>query len=210
MPRKTPAAPITNANIISTFDGFHKHPELEGKHAFLSPSNHSWQRYSKEHLLSVYENELNKERGTRIHAFVSESIKLGFKLGESTTAIAQFVNDAIGFRMQSEVPLYYSHYVFGTADAIRFDEATMTLRIHDLKTGGRPVRTFEQLDAYAALFLLEYGYAPQQVTIIQRLYQAGTFTEQIADTESIAALMSTMMDFTTALSDESQQFLQEG
>lgn len=196
-----PLKPITNANKISTFNGFHPHPELVEKHAFLSPSTHAWQRYSPEHLIEVYTNEQKKQLGTRIHAFVSEAIQLGIKLGTSKTAINMFVNDAIGFHMQSEVPLYYSDYIFGTADAIHFDEDESILRIHDLKTGARPVNTFEQLDAYAALFLLEYGYAPQDITIIQRLYQNGGFIEQIADTESIAALMSTIIDFSTILKE---------
>jgi len=193
--------PITTANTVRSFDGFHKHPELVDKHAFLSPSSHAWQRYTPDHLLDVYSNMQKKEMGTRIHAFVSEAINLGIKLGTSHTSVNLFVNDAIGFHMSSEVPLYYSDYIFGTADAISFNETTMELRIHDLKTGNQPVRSFEQLDAYAALFLHEYNQSPYDVTIIQRLYQNSDYTEQIADTASNAALMATMVDFTKLLEE---------
>lgn len=193
---------ITNANTVSTFKGFKRHPELEGKHAFLSPSNHSWQRYTDDHLLDVYSNEQKKERGTRLHAFVSEAINLGIKLEPNTQSVNQFVNDAIGFRMSSEVPLYYSDVVFGTADAIRFDDQKSELRIHDLKTGIRPVTSFEQLDAYAALFMLEYNCSPLDVTVIQRLYQNGEILEQVGNPDTIGELMGTMVKFTNLITKE--------
>lgn len=193
--------PITKASKITNFHGFHPHPELEGRHAFLSPSSHSWQRYTKEHLLQVFDNFRMKERGTRIHAFVSEAIKLHIRAEDNNNSINQFINDAIGFRMDSEVPLYYSNFVFGTADAIAFDEEAQILRIHDLKTGVGPVKTFEQLNAYAALFMLEYGYAPQDIEIIERLYQNGGTLENIPDPQEIADLMSTIIDFTNALKE---------
>ena len=67
--------------------------------------------------------------------------------------LRMFINDAIGFKMDSEVVLYYSDYFFGTADAISF--RNNVLRVHDLKTGDRDV-SMEQLLVYVALFLLEY------------------------------------------------------
>lgn len=56
----------------------------------------------------------------------------------------------------------------GTADAISF--RNNTLRIHDLKTGVRPVH-IEQLEIYAALFCLEYKIKPADIKIELRIYQ---------------------------------------
>lgn len=56
----------------------------------------------------------------------------------------------------------------GTADAISF--RNNFLRIHDLKTGRRPVH-IEQLEIYAALFCLEYHIKPNDIRIELRIYQ---------------------------------------
>lgn len=56
----------------------------------------------------------------------------------------------------------------GTADAIAF--RNNFLRIHDLKTGKRPVH-IEQLEIYAALFCLEYHVKPYDIQIELRIYQ---------------------------------------
>ena len=69
--------------------------------------------------------------------------------------VCRYVNDAIGFRMDSEVCLYYSENCFGHADAIDFNDKKNMLRIFDLKTGQSPVK-IEQLMIYAALFFLDY------------------------------------------------------
>ena len=80
----------------------------------------------------------------------------------------RYVNDAIAFRMDPEVILYYSEFCFGTADAISFRKNK--LRIHDLKTGAIPA-SMKQLEIYAALFCLEYDYIPGDIDIELRLYQ---------------------------------------
>ena len=49
------------------------------------------------------------------------------------TPVQAYVNDAIKYDMTPEVPLYFSEFCFGTADAISFKDSL--LRIHDLKTG---------------------------------------------------------------------------
>jgi len=56
----------------------------------------------------------------------------------------------------------------GTADAISF--RNNFLRIHDLKTGRRPVH-IEQLEIYAALFCLEYHIKPNDIHMELRIYQ---------------------------------------
>lgn len=78
------------------------------------------------------------------------------------------INDAIGFKMEAEVVLYYSERFFGTADAISF--RNNFLRIHDLKTGEHPV-DMEQLLVYVALFCLEYKVDPADIEVELRIYQ---------------------------------------
>jgi len=75
---------------------------------------------------------------------------------------------AIGYRMSTEVVLFYSERFFGTADAISFNKNL--LRIHDLKTGSKPVH-IEQLEIYAALFCLEYKVDPKTINFELRIYQ---------------------------------------
>lgn len=80
-----------------------------------------------------------------------------------------FINDAIGYRMNSEVVLFYSERFFGTADAISFKNNF--LRVHDLKTGQHDV-SMEQLLVYVALFCLEYRVNPSELEGCElRIYQ---------------------------------------
>lgn len=83
-----------------------------------------------------------------------------------------YVKDGIGFRMKVEQPLKYSDNVFGTADAIIFDEKRRLLRIHDYKSGDTPV-SLKQLEIYAALFCLEYDFKPGEIDYELRIYQNG-------------------------------------
>ena len=178
---------------------FNQHFDLAGKHAFLSASGNSWLRYTPERLEQVYLNSLKKQEGTEIHAFASMAIKHRFKLARLKKALNMFVNDAIGFKMESEQVLYYSDNCFGTADAISFKDRE--LRIHDLKTGDGFVDHFYQLDVYAALFCLEYGIPdPSKIRIVQRLYQNNGFTEQIADPDIIKGTMNKIVESDEILS----------
>ena len=147
---------------------FQKHLKLEGLHAPFSPSQPSWLRYSDEKALDVFANRKAAEMGTRLHAWAKETIDLGIKQPRSKKTIYAYVNDAIGFKMNTEVVLYYSDRFFGTADAISFRDGV--LRIHDLKTGKTPVH-MEQLEIYAALFCLEYKVKPNDIEIELRIYQ---------------------------------------
>lgn len=146
---------------------FTKHKDLEGLHAMFSPSQSSWLRYSDEKMLDVYRNKKAADYGTRVHAWAAEAIKLGFKQPRSNKTICAYINDAIGFKMDTEVVLYYSPYFFGTADAISFKNNI--LRIHDLKTGNSG--HMEQLMIYAALFCLEYKIKPGEIKMELRLYK---------------------------------------
>lgn len=147
---------------------FQKHLNLEGLHAPFSPSQPSWLRYDDDKAFNVYENRRAAEIGSRLHAWAKETIDLGIKQPRSKRTLSAYVNDAIGFRMSTEVVLYYSDRFFGTADAISFRSGF--LRIHDLKTGKTKVH-MEQLMIYAALFCLEYRVKPGEIQMELRIYQ---------------------------------------
>ena len=172
---------------------WHNHSDLAGKHAFLGASGNSWLNYTPEKLEQVYLNNKKKQKGTELHAIASAAIKNHIKLARLKKALNMFVNDAIGFTMQSEQVLYYSHNVYGTADAIIFKDGL--LRAHDLKTGDRPVEHFNQLDIYSALFCLEYDIDPLKIHFVERLYQGSGFTESYPDPNRIQDIMTKIEEF---------------
>jgi hypothetical protein len=142
---------------------------LENTHSFLSPSRHHWLNYTSEKLVSTYENYRKIALGTQYHALAAELITLAVRLPNTMASFNSFVNDAIGFKMKSEVLLFYSDNCYGTADAISFSDGV--LRIHDLKTGRSPA-SINQLLIYAGLFCLDYMIEPKEIKEIQlRLYQ---------------------------------------
>lgn len=148
---------------------FNVHHRLNGLHAPFSASSPSWIRYSDEKALEVYANRRAKEMGTILHKWAKDTIDLKIKQPRSSKTIYEYVNDAIGFKMDTEVVLYYSDRFFGTADAISYRKGE--LRIHDLKTGKNPAH-MEQLMIYAALFCLEYKIKPGEIKKIElRIYQ---------------------------------------
>lgn len=149
---------------------FANHSNLNGLHAPFSPSQSSWLRYDDEKAIEVFQNKKAAERGSRLHQWAKDTIDLGIKQPRSNKTIYAYVNDAIGFKMDTEVVLFYSPRFFGTADAISFRNGM--LRIHDLKTGKTPV-SMEQLMIYAALFCLEYKYKPSEIEMELRIYQSG-------------------------------------
>lgn len=147
---------------------FNNHANLEGLHAPFGASKSSWLRYDDNKAIEYFQNMRAAELGTRLHAWAAETIKLGIKQPRSKKTIYAYVNDAIGFKMDTEVVLFYSKNFFGTADSICF--RNNVLRIHDLKTGVSQVK-MEQLEIYAALFCLEYKIKPGTIEIELRIYQ---------------------------------------
>lgn len=176
---------------------FTQHLELQGKHAFLSPSGNAWLNYDEEKLTRVYTNAQAREHGTRLHEFASECINLGQKLPRSLKTLNAFVNDAIGFRMQSEVVLYFSEHCFGTADAISFRKNL--LRISDLKTGVTPAN-MNQLLVYAAIFCLEYGKEPMDIGFELRIYQLDEVVVFNPTAEEVRACMDHIIECDKILS----------
>lgn len=165
---------------------FNRHTNLEGLHAPFGASKSSWLRYSDEKIIEVYNNLQAAEMGTKLHEWAKQTIDLGIKQSRSKKTIYSYVNDAIGFNMSTEVVLFYSENFFGTADAISF--RNNFLRIHDLKTGRRPVH-MEQLEIYAALFCLEYKVKPGDIRMELRIYQNDEILVHEPTAEDILPIM---------------------
>ena len=169
---------------------FNNHKNLQGLHAPFSASKSSWLRYSDEKIAEVYLNLQAAAYGTRLHEWAAETIKLGRKQPRSKETLCAYINDAIGFKMDTEVVLFYSERFFGTADTICFrrEKGVDTLRIHDLKTGKREAK-MEQLLIYAALFCLEYRIKPGAINIELRIYQNDEVVVHNPTAEDIVPIM---------------------
>ena len=149
---------------------FNRHSDLVGQHAFLSASKYHWLNYDDAKLLESYRSYKAAARGTELHEFAAQCIRLKQKLKSSKKTLDLYVNDAISYGMTPEQVLYYSPNCYGTADTISFSNKTGLLRIHDLKTGVIPAH-MNQLEIYAALFCLEYEYNPVDLQMELRIYQ---------------------------------------
>ena len=176
---------------------FNKHSALEGQHAFLGASKYHWINYDEEKLAKSYLNFLATLRGTELHDFAKQCIKLKQKLPRSQKTLNMYVNDAIGYRMVPEQVLKYSENCFGTTDAISdLDNIFKTglLRIHDLKTGAIPAH-MEQLEVYAALFCLEYKAKPGDLEMELRIYQNDDILVHKPTSEDILPIMDKIVTF---------------
>lgn len=171
---------------------FNTHLDLNGRHAFLSPSNYHWINYTEEKLEQRYTTAVAAQRGSELHEFAHQAIDLGIKLPANKKTLSLYVNDAIGYRMTPEQVLYYSENCFGTADAISFRRNK--LRIHDLKTGVTPTSE-HQLEVYAAIFCLEYRYKPFDISIELRIYQSDEVRVYDADPDNITHIMDRIVTF---------------
>ena len=171
---------------------FNRHPNLDGIHAFLSPSKYSWVNYDDQKLEAVFANWRASQLGTELHELAAKMIKLGVKLPKTKQTLNMYVNDGIGFRMATEVCLFYSINAFGTADAISFKNNF--LRIHDLKNGRTPA-SIKQLKVYAALFCLEYSFNPRDLDIELRLYQLDEVLVDNPTPEEILFIMERIIMF---------------
>lgn len=177
---------------------WNKHSNLEGRHAFLSPSKYTWLDDTDDELIKRLCATYAAPVGTLLHAKAYEFITYKSRMTRNEkrsvfiyllangiprvvadnlnfddifSNLCNYVNDAVSFRMDPEIPLYFSEECFGTADAISHDEKNRILRIHDLKTGVTPAK-MDQLYIYAALFFLEYSYVKMSETNIElRIYQ---------------------------------------
>lgn len=199
---------------------WNEHSELRGKHATFAPSNPSFLNYSLEPesedvIFQRFASQYSAIIGTIVHDFAEERILYNQKIHKANKSdllirllkagippividmdyifsnLIPYINDAISFRMDSEVILKYSDDCFGTSDAICYRDKT--LRIHDLKTGKSTVH-MDQLLTYAALFFLEYKAKPETTTTILRIYQASDILEDTPEPERIRAAMDQIVE----------------
>jgi len=171
---------------------FNKHSNLEGMHAFLSPSKSSWVNYVDEQVVEMFHSRTAAARGTRLHKLAHDLIRERMRMPVNNSTFNMYVNDALGFKMTPEQTLFYSSNAFGTADAISFRQNL--LRIHDLKTGEKET-TMRQLWVYAGLFCLEYGYRPFDIDIELRIYQNDAVRVEQTDPGDIAHVMDRIVTF---------------
>ena len=171
---------------------FNKHSNLQGMHAFLGASKYHWLNYDDEHLKIAWQNASAAKRGTELHELAAMLIRLNQRLPRSEKTLNMYVNDAIGYKMTPEQPLFYSENCFGTCDAICFRKNQ--LRIHDYKSGNTPAH-MEQLLIYNALFCLEYGIKPSTITSELRIYQNDEIVGYIPEPDEIVHIMDKIIYF---------------
>lgn len=171
---------------------FNTYSNLAGRHATLSPSKYHWINYDLEKMERVYLASLAAKRGVELHELAHNLIRLGVKLPDTKKTLNLYVNDAIGHQMTPEQPLFYSEHSFGTADCIGFKQNM--LRISDLKTGEIP-GSVHQLEVYAGLFCLEYGFKPFQIGMELRIYQSNEVLEFEPDRGDIVHIMDKIVAF---------------
>lgn len=171
---------------------FNEHYKLKGAHAFLSASSYHWLRYSEEKLIDRYMSHQEAARGSALHAYAEMAIRLKRKQPRNNQTLNRYINDAIGYRMETEQILFYSENAFGTVDAISFRDNL--LRIHDLKNGVTPAN-MDQLRIYAAFFCLEYDEDPKEIDIELRIYQSDEIIFEVADPEEIREIMTRIKIF---------------
>jgi len=176
---------------------FNPHLELKGKHALFSASNYHWINYDVEKMREVYGRHLATLRGTQLHNLAAECIHLGVNLPSSKKTLNMYVNDAIGYRMIPEQPLFYSNNFFGTTDAISFRKKL--LRIHDLKTGLNPA-SMNQLRIYAALYCLEMGMKPDKINTELRIYQNNEIEVETPHPDDVGEIMNKIVLFDNEIS----------
>lgn len=192
---------------------YNRHSEIEGTHAVFGASQHAWLRYDEDKAMERFVRKDIPRMGTVLHDYACGRINNRIKMSKHDKnavlnelmlnyipneiidiprimdTLVPYVNDAIGFRMSAEVPLKYSKYFYGTADAIDYNERTNILRIHDLKTGEIPA-SMEQLEIYAAFFFLEYKNIKLADTKMElRIYQNGNVLEHFPTSEDILPIM---------------------
>lgn len=195
---------------------WNSHSNLIGKHALFSPSGYHWLNYdisdeTVDLVFKKYKAQYSTIIGTTLHSYAEKRIRYRLRMYKTEKNnvlmylldagiplsvidldsmfenLLHYVNDAIGFQMDPEVVLYYTENCFGTTDAIFF--RNKELRIHDYKSGIVPAH-IEQPLIYAALFCLEYGIKPMDISTHLRIYQMNEIIEDEPDPESIQKTMN--------------------
>lgn len=166
---------------------WNKHSAFAGQHAtHMSASKYHWLGYDDDKFDRVFHMQMEARRGTELHAFAAEAIRLRVPLKDNGTTLSLYVNHGIGFRMKPEQVVMYTANAFGTPDAICFRKNL--LRIHDLKTG-MAMTSFKQLEIYDALFCLEYLENPFKIKHELRIYQYDDYRVHKPDPDDIKHIM---------------------
>lgn len=76
---------------------FNKHSALDGQHAFLGASKYHWINYDESKVAESYSKFLAVQKGTVLHEFAAQCIKLGQKLPKTKKTLNMYVNDAVGY-----------------------------------------------------------------------------------------------------------------
>lgn len=184
------------------------HSELRGKHAnLMAPSNYHWTNYDEDTMVKTIMSSQRARLGDRKHAFAAEAIALRQKQPDIQKTLNMYINDAIGFKMTPEQPLFYSWNCFGTCDAISYrlnpNTGRWMLRIHDLKTGSTRTN-MRQLEIYVAIFCFEYDVNPAEIDIELRIYKSDQIFIHIPDLDDIIHIME-QIKFMDKLIDTMEQ-----
>lgn len=200
---------------------FRKHLDLEGRHAILSASSWRWVNDDIESLTKRICSQYLAPIGTILHDIARKHIKHRIKLNKYDKKnvmlelveqgvpayvidtinfdsvyenLVRYVNDCVAYKMSPEVVLKFSDNFFGTADAIKYDEESRFLRIHDYKSGTTPAH-MEQLMIYVALFCLEYAIKPNSIQCELRIYQGAEPTIYEPSVEEITHIIEKIITF---------------
>ena len=111
---------------------------------------------------------------------------------ETLETVKEYINDAIGYRMEPEVVVGYSERFFGTADTVIFSDNL--LRIHDLKTGSTTPHP-EQLLGYDALYCLMNDLDPFKIDHEIRIYWRGDILGDRPSGDDVKPLMDKIVEF---------------
>jgi hypothetical protein len=139
-------------------------------------------------------------KGTELHDLASKAISLNVHMPDDGFYFNAYVNDALYYGMQPEVPLYFSENCFGTADCICFRDGL--LRIHDLKTGVSKT-SITQLLIYGAIFCLEYDIEPKDIEFEFRIYQRDKELQIVnPNPQEVIDVMFKIMRFDQIINDQ--------
>ncbi|MBO7422942.1 MAG: hypothetical protein J6T99_06095 [Oscillospiraceae bacterium] len=199
--------------------------ELEGKHAFLSPSAYNWIFFEnpEEDLLKKRVSFYAPIVGTTLHKFACDRIKYRLKyhsrekdslklelyralpidvvdtldLDSLADNLEVYISDAIGYRMIPEQILYYSDQCWGTTDAISNFASIEKQKILRIHDlkTGTTPAHIEQLMIYAALFYLQYHKRPGEHKTELRIYQGGEVLVHEPEADEIVPIMDRIQSY---------------
>lgn len=208
---------------------WHEHLNLEGRHSFLAPSNHSWKNYDDSKLISVFEGNKRKIEGTYLHQWAEDLIKSVNRTKDilrMTGSKRIFRIDIDAVRMEGdkdsvvrESKAKETVFMY-VADAIKFDMAAEIPLSYDdrycfgtadaIQFDGQLLRihdlktgetpaSIDQLIIYAALFCLEYNQDPNRLIFELRIYQTDQILIHKPTNEEIIDMMNRIIHLVEVL-----------